>query len=60
MISWRKLEKELIALSCVFIRQTGSHRLFRHPNYGRFITVATHSKTISRFTYQEIMKRVMT
>ncbi len=58
MISWKQLEKEMIALGCIFMRQSGSHRLYIHPNYLRPIVVQAHRKSISKATYKTIMKRI--
>jgi predicted RNA binding protein YcfA (HicA-like mRNA interferase family) len=58
MISWKQLEREMMAHGCIFMRQTGSHRLYLHPNYPRPIVVQTHSKSLSKATYKTIMKRI--
>ena len=58
MISWKQLEKEMIALGCIFMRQSGSHRLYIHPNYPRPIVVQVHRKSLSKATYKTIMKRI--
>jgi predicted RNA binding protein YcfA (HicA-like mRNA interferase family) len=48
-IRWQKFEKVLLLLGCEFVRQNGSHRVYRYPDIIRPIIVPAHSTPIPEF-----------
>ncbi len=54
----KTLEKILLALGFLVMRQKGSHRFYRHPD-GRYTTIPHHgSSDISRSLLNGILKQV--
>lgn len=54
----KTLEKLLLALGFIVMRQKGSHRFYRHPD-GRYTTIPHHgSSDISRSLLNSILKQV--
>ena len=48
-IRWQKFEKVLLAHGCVFVRQNGSHRVYKYPDMIRPIIVPAHTTPIPEF-----------
>ena len=40
----------------VFIRQSGSHKIYKHPDSKLIISVPNHGKQIKKGTYSSILK----
>jgi len=52
------LEKIILKLGFIFIRQKGSHRFYRHPD-GRYTTIPHHGNIdLGRPLIREILKQV--
>jgi len=52
------LEKILILLGFILVRQKGSHRFYRHPD-GRYTTIPHHGKMdLARPLIHEILKQI--
>lgn len=52
----RKLVKLLKTHGFYFVRQNGSHAIFRHPNNPKRIVVPIHSKDVPTGTAHAILK----
>lgn len=58
VIDAKSLEKLLLKLGFIFIRQKGSHKFYRHSD-GRYTTIPHHGNTdLGRPLLREILKQV--
>ena len=53
----RQVERILLKKGFFLKRQTGSHRIYFHPQRGNLVVVPFHSKEIPRGTLKSIVKQ---
>lgn len=56
MISYREFCRELESLGCEFIRQKGSHRMYKHPKVEELLVIPVNGKKVNKFIYKKIKK----
>lgn len=58
IVNFKTMEKILLQLGFVFIRQKGSHAFYRHPD-GRTTTLPNHSgRDLARPLIREILREI--
>lgn len=58
VVSAKKLEKLLIRLGFILIRQKGSHKFYKHPD-GRYTTIPHHpDEDLSRPLLRAILRQI--